>query len=103
MRLGNKIAGLEILGEVTESQLQLLSADALEFFLALQREFNPRRVELLEQRKLRQQAIDRGEMPDIPVGDKTGARGRLACGAGDGRLPESARGDHWSSRSQDGD
>lgn len=55
--------GLEILGSVSDAHRDILTPDALEFFCALQREFNPRRVELLEQRKVRQKAIDRGELP----------------------------------------
>src|SRR6476646_9589642 len=55
--------GLDVLGLVTDEQTQLLSFEALEFVAALHREFNPTRLELLRQRKLRQEAIDRGEMP----------------------------------------
>src|SRR4051794_5596674 len=54
---------VEIVGEVASEQSTILSPEALDFFVAVQREFNPRRLELLEARKLRQQAIDRGEMP----------------------------------------
>src|SRR5579883_521557 len=55
--------GLEILGPVEGDHREILTPEALEFFCALQREFNPRRLELLNQRKVRQQAIDRGELP----------------------------------------
>jgi malate synthase len=55
--------GPEILGPITEEQTEILSPEALEFFSELHREFNPRRLRLLQQRKLRQEAIDRGEMP----------------------------------------
>ena len=55
--------GLEVLGPVTDEQAGILSAEALEFFAALQREFNPRRLRLLRQRQLRQEALDRGELP----------------------------------------
>jgi len=55
----------ELLGSVTPLQAEILSPEALEFFVALQREFNPRRVQLLQERKLRQEAIDRGEMPSF--------------------------------------
>jgi len=67
---------LEILGPVSEHQAEILSPEALEFLTALHREFNPRRIRLLKQRQLRQEAIDRGEMPrflpetqDIREGD----------------------------------
>jgi malate synthase len=55
--------GLDVLGLATDEQTHLLSFEALEFVAALHREFNPTRLELLRQRKLRQEAIDRGEMP----------------------------------------
>src|SRR5204863_8924589 len=54
---------LEILGPVSEHQAEILSPEALEFLTSLHREFNPRRLRLLKQRQLRQEAIDRGEMP----------------------------------------
>ena len=63
MRTIELIKGLEVLGPVTEEQEEILSSEALEFLVELHREFNPRRLDLLRQRKLRQEAIDRGEMP----------------------------------------
>jgi malate synthase len=55
--------GIEVLGPVTAPQVEILSAEGLDFFATLQREFNPRRIRLLQERQLRQEAIDRGEMP----------------------------------------
>src|SRR6266498_3061801 len=55
--------GVEFAGPVNPEHAEILSPAALNFFAQLQREFNPRRLELLAQRKLRQEAIDRGEMP----------------------------------------
>jgi malate synthase len=55
--------GLEVLGPVVDEQEEILSPEALEFFVQLQEEFNPCRLELLRQRKLRQRAIDEGELP----------------------------------------
>ena len=55
--------GVEVLGPLTGEQTEILSPEALEFFAALQREFNPRRLQLLLERRLRQEAIDRGELP----------------------------------------
>ncbi len=55
--------GLELLGAPSEAQNEILTPEALDFFAELQREFNPRRLDLLHERKLRQQAIDRGELP----------------------------------------
>src|SRR5437867_12141831 len=57
--------GLKILRPLTEQQNEILSVDALDFFIQLQREFNPRRLELLRERSLPQQAIDLGEMPHL--------------------------------------
>jgi len=55
--------GVELLGAVIGQHAQVVTPEALEFFAALQREFNPRRLELLRARKTRQEAIDRGELP----------------------------------------
>ncbi len=58
--------GLELHGPVTDEQGTILTPEALEFVAQLHREFNPRRLQLLRQRKMRQDALDRGEMPDFP-------------------------------------
>src|SRR5436190_5027697 len=55
--------GLELLGPVRNEQREILSPAALEFFVELHREFNPRRLELLRLRKIRQGALDQGELP----------------------------------------
>lgn len=55
--------GLDVSTPIEDEQSEILTPEALEFFAELQREFNPRRLELLRQRKLRQEAIDHGEMP----------------------------------------
>ena len=55
--------GLKIPGRLNGDQNEILSFEALEFLAALQREFNPRRLELLRQRQQRQQALDQGELP----------------------------------------
>jgi malate synthase len=55
--------GAQVLGPVTEHQAAILSPEALEFFAVLQREFNPRRLRLLRERKIRQAALERGEWP----------------------------------------
>jgi malate synthase len=54
---------VEIRGAVYARHEQILTTDALEFLAELQREFNPRRLELLAKRVECQRAIDRGEMP----------------------------------------
>jgi malate synthase len=55
--------GIKILGPVTREQQGILSPETISFFAELHRAFNPRRLELLSQRKIRQQALDRGEKP----------------------------------------
>jgi malate synthase len=57
--------GLDLLAPVSPQQAAILSPEALEFFAALHREFNPRRLELLGRRRERQAALDRGQMPDF--------------------------------------
>ena len=59
--------GIEVLGTVTAGQNEILSRRALEFVAQLQREFNPRRRERLQQRRARQEALDRGERPAFPA------------------------------------
>jgi malate synthase len=56
-------SGVELRGPLTSEHSEILSAEALKFFVQLQRELNPRRLELLAQRTVRQEALDRGEMP----------------------------------------
>jgi malate synthase len=57
--------GIEIHGSLTPAYRQVLSADALAFFLALHRAFEPRRQELLALRAVRQKAFDAGALPDF--------------------------------------
>jgi malate synthase len=64
MKLSHVPQGVQIRGPVLPAENEILSPTALEFVAALHREFNPRRLELLRERQVRQQAIDRGEMPD---------------------------------------
>src|ERR1051326_4294563 len=68
-------AGVRVLGPVSAAQTKILSPDALAFFATLHREFNPRRLELLRQRKLRQEALDRGEMPRFLTETTSGREG----------------------------
>ena len=56
-------SGVEVLASVAGAHRDILTLAALDFFCALQREFNPRRLELLQQRQVRQKAIDQGELP----------------------------------------
>lgn len=46
-----------------EESKSILTPDALKFITILHKTFNGRRLELLKQRKVRQQQIDSGRMP----------------------------------------
>ncbi|HNT88073.1 MAG TPA: malate synthase A [Candidatus Hydrogenedentes bacterium] len=59
-------AGLELTTPVEPAHAEILTPEALEFFVALQREFNSRRIELLEARRQRQATLDSGHLPDFP-------------------------------------
>src|SRR3954447_11425461 len=55
--------GVEILVPITDEVEQVLTSDALKFLTALQREFNGRRLALLQKRVERQAEIDAGKNP----------------------------------------
>ena len=55
--------GLRINPPISPEQAEILSAEALDFMVGLHRQFNPERNRLLQQRKLRQQQIDQGDVP----------------------------------------
>jgi malate synthase len=57
--------GINVLAAVSEHHTEILSPQALEFCATLHREFNSRRLGLLRERSRRQEAIDRGRMPDF--------------------------------------
>ncbi len=56
---------VRVVGPVTPEFADILTPPALDFVAALHREFNPRRLELLQRRAERQQAIDAGQFPDF--------------------------------------
>src|SRR6267142_2017159 len=56
---------VNILASAGEQHAEILSPQALEFYATLHREFNARRLELLRERSRRQEAIDRGQMPNF--------------------------------------
>jgi malate synthase len=58
-------SGIQILGPVNVSHASILSPEALAFVASLQRQFNPRRLELLSDREKRQAAIDAGAPLDF--------------------------------------
>ncbi len=57
--------GFEVHATTAERYAAVLTPEALEFVVTLQREFNPRRLELLAAREARQRRLDAGERPDF--------------------------------------
>ena len=55
----------EIRGPITGRYAEILSKEAVEFLTSLATTFEPRRQELLAKRKVRQQQLDSGAMPDF--------------------------------------
>src|SRR5271169_3075931 len=58
-------SGAEISAPMHAEQGRVLTSDALQFIVELQRRFNRRRVELLAARHERQKRLDGGEKPDF--------------------------------------
>jgi malate synthase len=63
---------VEILGETSAPQMDILSPEAIEFLLDLARKFESTRVQLLAARAVVQGRLNSGEMPDFP--SETAAR-----------------------------
>jgi malate synthase len=59
------IPGVEILAPITKSYAGILSPEAIDFIVDLQRTFNARRKELLNAREERQRRLDAGERPNF--------------------------------------
>ncbi|MGZ4136342.1 MAG: malate synthase A, partial [Actinomycetota bacterium] len=57
--------GVRILGPIEERFDEVLTDDAIGFLARLQREFGPRRLELLEVRRREQATLDAGGLPDF--------------------------------------
>ncbi|KAJ1968557.1 hypothetical protein IWQ62_001176 [Dispira parvispora] len=57
--------GVTVLAPVDASQATILTEEALQFLATLHRAFNPTRLALMERRRVRQQEIDAGKMPDF--------------------------------------
>jgi malate synthase len=57
--------GVHLLGEVTPAFQEILTPEAIALVAKLHRQFNARRLELLERRKKVQAEIDAGKMPDF--------------------------------------
>src|SRR5215468_1445516 len=59
------LPGVEILAVPHPEQARVLTPEALQFVVGLQRSFNARRLELLAARRERQKRLDAGERPDF--------------------------------------
>jgi len=59
------VQGIEINAAVTAEYAEILTPEALEFVVKLQRKFNKTRLELLAARQVRQKEIDGGKLPDF--------------------------------------
>ncbi len=57
--------GVEFKTEITPEVQEILTPEAVRLVARLAREFGPRRQQLLDQRQVRQRAIDAGQMPDF--------------------------------------
>jgi malate synthase len=65
MASAHNIQGLEINGSLTDAYHKILTPQALEFVVKLQRKFNAKRIELLAARNERQKSLDAGQLPDF--------------------------------------
>ena len=61
----NHSGSIEITGKITPQFEEILSREAVDFLAGLARQFTTRRDQLLQQREIRQAAIDAGQMPDF--------------------------------------
>src|SRR5579859_6234530 len=56
---------LEVTGPVNDAYREVLSTEALAFLASLAKQFEPRRLQLLERRQARQAELDSGKLPDF--------------------------------------
>ena len=75
------IPGVEILAPITESHAGILSPEAIDFIVDLQRTFNVRRKELLNAREERQRRLDAGERARVSGRNALHSRVRMDGGA----------------------
>ena len=59
------ISGLDIHAEITPAFAEILTPDALKFFVRLARKLEPTRQTLLAKRDVRQKEFDAGLLPDF--------------------------------------
>ena len=76
MKMLERTEGVSVLGPVVGDQAEILSPEAVDFFASLHREFNPRRRQLLRQRRDRHRAIQQGQKPDFPPETRSVREGR---------------------------
>ena len=62
--------GIEVTGAIDGRKAEVLTGEALAFVAELEREFGPRRRDLLGERAARQQRLDAGELPDFLDGTR---------------------------------
>ena len=60
-----KTSSVQVKGPVAGPHSEILTAEAIAFLEALSKQFEQRRLELLERRRVRQQEIDGGKLPDF--------------------------------------
>jgi malate synthase len=65
MSLLSPATAIEFHAPIADRYTPILTPEAIEFFVTLQREFNPRRKQLLAARVTRQAALDAGKKPDF--------------------------------------
>jgi malate synthase len=58
-------SSLQVKGKMHDGYDRILTTDAMEFLSALHQQFNARRIELLQKRKVKQQLIDAGHFPEF--------------------------------------
>lgn len=77
--MSNVLNDVKIDAPLTDAYREILSSEALEFVVALQRKFNKRRKELLAKRAVRQAEINNGKLPDFLPETKEIREGDWKC------------------------
>ncbi|NRD77704.1 malate synthase A [Bacillus sp. BRMEA1] len=63
--MSTQTRGIEVVGALRAQYDEILTPEALQFIEELERNFGTRRVELLQSRKIRQEEINNGKLPDF--------------------------------------
>jgi malate synthase len=63
--MSTQTTGIEVVGPVKAQYDEILTPEALNFIEEIERKFGTRRVELLQQRKKRQEELSNGKLPDF--------------------------------------